>query len=100
MKIGVDITSIQRFLNIPNGFEKRYCHPNELKIIAKSKNKTKDLATIWAIKEALFKADNQLFEFNKIELTHTETGWEYNDNYTISNSNEGDLVIAFVVSKN
>ncbi|QBF34388.1 4-phosphopantetheinyl transferase family protein [Mycoplasmopsis phocirhinis] len=100
MKIGVDITSVRRFNNLSNGFIERYCHPNELKIIEKSKNKAKDLASIWAIKEALYKANNNLIEFSKIELIHSENGWYYKNNYSISTSNEGDLIVAFVLYQN
>ncbi|BAP00830.1 holo-[acyl-carrier-protein] synthase [Mycoplasmopsis californica HAZ160_1] len=98
MKIGLDATTIKRFKNMPKGFEKRFCHPNELLLLEKEKHKADFLASIWAIKEALFKADNNFADFRKIELKKDQHGWEHSD-WNISTTNEGDLVIAVVVKK-
>ena len=93
--IGIDITRISRFDNPNDSLVKRILHPNELALYPDSENKALFLASRWAIKEALFKSDNSLSSFDKIELTKKDRIWKYKD-YKITTSKEDDYFIAFV----
>ena len=93
--IGIDLTKISRFKNVNDKFIKKCLHPEEIKELEKVKNKEKYIATRWAIKESLFKADNSLFSFNKIRIKEIERVYIYKG-YIISTSSEEDLLIAFV----
>ncbi|VEU61097.1 Holo-[acyl-carrier protein]synthase [Mycoplasmopsis bovigenitalium] len=97
MKIGVDITSISRFKQLTPGFEKRFCHIDELKRLETQVDKAHYLASLWAIKEALFKADNSLCFFDQINIQKNNGVWVYKD-WKILTSNEQDLVVAFVAT--
>ncbi|TQC54043.1 4'-phosphopantetheinyl transferase superfamily protein [Mycoplasmopsis mucosicanis] len=94
-QIGVDITTISRFENCELNFIKRFCSPEEVAELEKQVDKATYLASLWAIKEALFKANNSLSNFNKITIQKIDKKWTYK-NYAISTSHEGDLLIAFV----
>ena len=93
--IGIDITRISRFENSSESLIKRVLHKNEIILYKESEDKPRFLAKMWSIKEALFKADNSLKEFSKIELIDkgritTFKGFE------ISTSTEDDYYIAIV----
>ncbi|WP_036452286.1 4'-phosphopantetheinyl transferase superfamily protein [Mycoplasma buteonis] len=98
--VGVDLTTISRFENIPNGFEKRFLSKWELEqfYLLQPSKKALFLARSWAIKEAIFKANNQYHTFTNIELRKKDHRWTFK-NFEISISHEKDLLIAFVVEK-
>jgi holo-[acyl-carrier protein] synthase len=93
--IGIDITTISRFKNKNKKFLKRVLHSNELKEYLNLEEKNKYLAIRWAIKEALFKIDKNLFDFSKIEIIKKNKIYTFK-NYFISTSQENDLLIAVV----
>ena len=97
--IGVDLTTISRFKNCSDNFVSRVLSQQELKSYLQQKNKSLFLATRWAIKEALFKADNQLNEFKAITIEKIANRYCYK-NFYISTSKEQDLVIATVIKRN
>ncbi|BBA22461.1 ACP synthase [Mycoplasmopsis bovirhinis] len=99
---GVDITQISRFENKSIKFARRILSDGEYELFKKlvnSKDKALFLARAWAIKEAIFKADNQYFEFSKINLVKLNNRWTF-QNFAISISHEGNWLIAFVVKIN
>ncbi|MBU4690747.1 4'-phosphopantetheinyl transferase superfamily protein [Mycoplasma zalophi] len=94
-KVGIDITSISRFLNKNDEFAKRILSSEEFKEYQTINNKSKYLATRWAIKEAIFKADNTFNTFSNINIKKDH---KYHfKNFDISTSSEGDLVIAMAI---
>ncbi|WP_036463673.1 4'-phosphopantetheinyl transferase superfamily protein [Mycoplasmopsis sturni] len=95
---GVDITRISRFKNKDYKFAKRILSEDELFefMREKSENQPLYLARAWAIKEAIFKADNTYAEFQKITLKKINKRWTFKD-FKISISHEGDYLIAFVI---
>ncbi|TPE58087.1 4'-phosphopantetheinyl transferase superfamily protein [[Mycoplasma] falconis] len=97
--VGVDLTTISRFENLEEHTIKNILHVEEIKEYQKinSLNKAKYLATRWAIKEAIFKSDNNYSNFSKIKIDKTPEGRYAFENFKISTSNEGNLLIAFVV---
>lgn len=95
--IGVDITSIKRFENKKVNFVKKVLSDEEFKEWEKSENKLLYVAQRWAIKEALFKANNDLHDYHKINLKRNEKGVFIYENYKISTSKENEYVIAFVM---
>ncbi|MCU4117092.1 4'-phosphopantetheinyl transferase superfamily protein [Mycoplasma zalophi] len=94
-KVGIDITSISRFLNKTDEFAKRILSNEEFTEYQKINNKGKYLATRWAIKEAIFKADNAFNTFSNINIKKNQK--YYFDNFDISTSSEGDFVIAMAI---
>lgn len=99
--IGVDITNIKRFLNKDLNFVKRVLSEAEIEIYLRIKNedsKAKFLARTWAIKEAIFKADNSYVNFNKITILKKEGRYCFED-FLISTSDEENFLIAFVTKK-
>lgn len=95
--IGVDIAKISRFQNPEERFLQRILSPTELEeYYNKTKNQALFLATRWAIKEAIFKADNQYFQFDKINIVKKIRTYFF-EGFVISTSKEADLVIAFVI---
>ncbi|QJR44028.1 holo-ACP synthase [Mycoplasma miroungirhinis] len=94
-KVGIDITSISRFINKSDEFAKRILSPAELKEYQIINNKSKYLATRWAIKEAIFKADNTFSTFSNINIEKNQK--YYFKDFEISTSSEGDLVIATAI---
>ncbi|QNM93701.1 4'-phosphopantetheinyl transferase superfamily protein [Mycoplasma sp. Pen4] len=101
-RIGVDLTNIKRFENVKNSFIKRVLSPGELDEYQKIElieSKIRFLARSWAIKEAIYKADNQYADFRKINLVKQNHIWTFKD-FAISISYEGDFIIAFVVKEN
>lgn len=99
--IGVDLVKISRFEKAKIDFAKKFLHPNELEkylLIKDDYLKSKFLAAIWAIKEAMFKVDNSLFEFKNIELQKENESWQHK-NFDISISHEDDYLVAVVLKK-
>ncbi|WLP85748.1 4'-phosphopantetheinyl transferase superfamily protein [Mycoplasma seminis] len=100
---GVDITNISRFLNKTTTFCNRVLSQNELEKLNQiddAYQKARFLARSWAIKEALFKADNSLIDFRKINLQQDSQSklWYFKD-FVASISYADDYVIAFVQKK-
>ncbi|VEU76636.1 holo-ACP synthase [Mycoplasmopsis columbina] len=100
MNIGVDLVKIERFKNKDLNFAKRFLSSKELNYFENKtlKMDTQTLASIWAIKEAIFKADNSYFNFSKIELTRENNQWLHQE-FDISLSHEGDYVTAIALKK-
>lgn len=100
--IGVDITKISRFKNLDQNVIKRFLSVEEFKKYQTLNENVKDrfLATRWAIKEAIFKADNSYYSFNKINLFKKEGRYTTaENNFYISTSTEEDILIAYVQRK-
>ncbi|MBN3534420.1 holo-ACP synthase [Mycoplasma procyoni] len=96
--IGVDITSISRFKGKTDRFIEKILTEKEIREYKKTEHKEEFLAKRWAIKEAIFKADNSFYEFSKIEIEKKERIYTFK-NFEISTSQENDTVIAFVIKK-
>ncbi|UWD34094.1 4'-phosphopantetheinyl transferase superfamily protein [Mesomycoplasma molare] len=96
--IGVDLTQISRFKNKKETFVRKILSKNEILEYENSENKEKFLATRWAIKEAIFKADNSFFEFNLIDIKKENKRYKFRE-FEISTSYENNLVIAIVYKK-
>ncbi|MGZ9413128.1 holo-ACP synthase [Mycoplasma sp. 480] len=96
--IGVDIISISRFKGKKENFIKRILSENEWNSFIKTENKEKFLATRWAIKEAIFKADNKYFNFKQIDIYKENKKYKF-QNFEISTSNDEDTVIAVAIKK-
>ncbi|RIV16979.1 holo-ACP synthase [Mycoplasmopsis gallopavonis] len=96
--IGVDLTKISRFVAASDSFAQRILSPAEYSDYLKITNEKKALflARAWAIKEAIFKANNSYFSFSKIELQKINHRWTFK-NFSISISHDGDDLIAFVI---
>ncbi|MGZ9755657.1 4'-phosphopantetheinyl transferase superfamily protein [Mycoplasma sp. 394] len=99
LKIGVDITHISRFVNKSNSFIDRLLSADELVKFDKLKQKQKQLflARSWAIKEAIFKADNQYYKFKEIDIKKINNRWIFKD-FIITISHEKDILVAFVIN--
>ncbi|MGY6171988.1 4'-phosphopantetheinyl transferase superfamily protein [Candidatus Mycoplasma pogonae] len=98
--IGVDIAYIPRFKNKSLKFVQRILSPLEYEefLTKDIAEKSLFLAKSWSIKEALFKADNSLLEFNKITLIKKANNY-YFPGFKISTSKENNYVIAFVIKE-
>lgn len=92
------MTKISRFKGKSDAFIERILHPEEVKEFINQVEKEKYLATRWAIKEALFKADNKLLNFNEIHIIKEKREYKYKD-FKISTSNEGDMLVAIVLKE-
>ncbi|AIU33790.1 ACP synthase [Metamycoplasma hominis] len=99
--LGVDLTDIRRFKEYSETLLIKFLHPIEIEQFKKvSITKRADfLATRWAIKEAIFKADNQYYSFNQINITKDEVGRYVFKDFEISTSNEGIYIIAVVFKR-
>lgn len=97
--IGVDITSIKRFENKSDAFVKKVLSNDEYQEWLQVTNQPLYLAQRWAIKEALFKANNDLHDFSKVNLTRNQKGIFLFKNFKITTSKEDDYVIAFVMEE-
>ena len=91
--LGIDLTKVSRFKNKSDTFVKRILNIEEIKEYHKSYDKSFYLANIWAIKEALFKADNKLSNFSEIRIIKSNGVYNYN-NFKISTSNENGYIVA------
>ncbi|WP_426461007.1 holo-ACP synthase [Mycoplasma hafezii] len=98
--IGVDITTISRFEKVDSYFARRILSDAEFELFQtlQDDKKAKFLARAWAIKEAIFKANNDYYEFSKINLQKINHRWTFK-NFEISISHEKDLLIAFVIER-
>lgn len=96
--LGIDKTTISRFKNPTNEFIEKVLHPLEIKEYQATENKERYLAARWAIKEALFKANNSNFAFSKIRIEKIDSRYVYQD-YEISTTSEGDEYIAIVMKE-
>ncbi|WP_369085919.1 4'-phosphopantetheinyl transferase superfamily protein [Metamycoplasma spumans] len=99
--IGIDITRVSRFKKVSQRFVQNVLHQDEIKEFDKleSDQKPKFLATRWAIKEALFKADNKYSCFNEVLIKKSSEGRYVFLDFEISTSDEGNLLIAIVLKK-
>ena len=95
--IGIDITSIERFKDKKISFVKKILSNEEFNEWEKSENKELYLAQRWSIKEALFKADNNLHDFHQINIKRNKKGIFEFLNFKITTSKENEYVIAFVM---
>ena len=74
--IGFDLENIKRIKNIDKLLGK-IANDSEIAYINKFKNKQEKVATLWTIKEAVFKAFDVMagsFSYKDIELKHNENG--------------------------
>ncbi|MCU4706930.1 4'-phosphopantetheinyl transferase superfamily protein [Mycoplasma sp. CSL7503-lung] len=96
--VGVDLVKISRFNDKSLTFAKRILSQNELEEYNSlpDEQKTLFLARSWAIKEAIFKANNEYFDFSKISLRKENKVWKFEE-FAISISHEDDFLIAFVI---
>ncbi len=95
---GIDLTKISRFENVNETFLKKVLSPEELIEYEEVQNKAKYVAGRWAIKEALFKADNSLSTFHKINIVKKNRTYIYSG-YIITTTNEGDYYLASVIKE-
>lgn len=100
--IGVDIVSIER---IDFKIAKKVLSDEEKEIfnsIDNEKLKREYLAERFAVKEALFKADNIYFNYDKISILNDEKGKPYlkDINGLVSIAHDAGVVCAFVVLNN
>ncbi|MHA0272588.1 4'-phosphopantetheinyl transferase superfamily protein [Mycoplasma sp. 48589B] len=98
--LGVDITNISRFYTKSDKFVNRVLSQGELIEFKKLDNddaKARFLARSWAIKEAIFKADNTYIDFRKVDIKKDIESklWKFKD-FFISISYADDFVIAVV----
>lgn len=91
--LGVDLTKKTRFLDVNEKFIQKVLHPDEIIEYQKEDDKPKYIATRWAIKEAIFKSNNEEFSFNKIRIQKIDRTYRFED-YLISTSDEDDYIIA------
>ena len=97
--IGVDILNIDR---IDLKIARKILSLEELEIfnsIVGDKLKKEYLAERFAVKEALFKADNSFFNYDRISVLNDEKGKPYFKDIEglVSISHDGGMVCAFVV---
>lgn len=101
MKIGVDLTKIDRFNEVSKHFIERIYSDNEMKeyyMLLEEKQATY-LASRWAVKEALFKAI-KIANYKEYSIMNDETGQPYVENHPeikVSISHEDGYCIAFVL---
>lgn len=93
--IGIDLAKISRFKNKNNNFLLKVLHLDEIEEYNYSEDKAKYLATRWAIKESIYKANNSENIFNKINIIKENRIYKFK-NYIISTSSEEDFIIAIV----
>ena len=97
--IGVDILSIER---IDFKIAKKVLSNEEREIfdsISNEKLKKEYLAERFAVKEALFKADNSYFNYDEVTVLNDEKGKPYfkDINGLVSIAHDNGMVCAFVV---
>lgn len=96
--IGVDLVEIKRInLKIAN----KVLSSKELEVFNSLNDSLKKeyLAERFAVKEALFKADNSFFNYDKVSVLNDEKGKPYLEdiNGHVSIAHDGGMVCAFVV---
>lgn len=95
LEIGIDITRISRFKDAKQSLVDRVLHEDEREEFLQSDDKALFLAARWAIKEALYKTNNDLFHFDKIKITKQNNVYTF-EGYDISTSKEDDYYTAIV----
>ncbi|RTZ68697.1 MAG: peptide transporter [Tenericutes bacterium] len=93
--LGIDITKISRFNKPTKAFIKKILHPKEILKYENEEDKSLFLASRWAIKESLYKANNKYFHFNKINIEKKDNKYVFEE-FQISTSKEEDYYIAVV----
>lgn len=96
--IGIDITSIIRFENKGEKFAKKILSKQEFNLWKSEEFRAGFLATRWAIKEAIFKCNNDFYCFNEINLDKINGKYIFK-NFQISTSKENNYVIAIAIEK-
>lgn len=96
--IGIDLTKISRFKDAKKTFIEKMLHPDEIVELEKSINQELFLAERWAIKEALFKANNDFFHFNKFALKLENRVFKF-PGYIITTTKEDDYYVAVVIKE-
>lgn len=96
--LGIDKTTISRFINPSNGLIKKILHFDEIKEYELCENKPYYLAAHWAIKEALYKADNSKNVFSEIKIEKKDRVYSY-PGFIISTTSENDDYIAIVMKE-
>lgn len=101
MDIGVDLTTISRFIDVKERFIKRVLTSDEYAdfLLLPQEKKASFLAVHWAVKEALFKI-TQDKNYLSYTIKHMDNGKPYilnHDNFKVSISHESDMVIAVVL---
>ncbi len=94
--VGIDITSIDRFKNKDEKFANKILSNEEFLEWSNTEYKALYLAKRWAIKEAIFKSDNQFSIFSNINLEKINNKYRFK-NFEISTSREDDYVIAIAL---
>ena len=97
--IGVDILNIDR-IDFKIAKKVLSCEENEIfNSIVNEKLKREYLAERFAVKEALFKADNSYFNYDEISILNDDSGKPYlkDINGHVSISHDNGMVCAFVV---
>ncbi|BAP39612.1 4'-phosphopantetheinyl transferase superfamily protein [Metamycoplasma canadense] len=99
--ISIDLTKIKRFKKIKKEVLNRFLHPNEIEeyIKIEKEKKATFLATRWALKECIFKIDNNLYEFKKIHIKKTNQGRYIFEDFQLSTTNEDGYVVAVAFKK-
>jgi len=101
MKIGVDLTKIERFKEVNKHFIERVYSDNEIQeyyMLLEEKQAT-FLASRWAVKEALFKAI-KIKNYKEYSIMNDSSGEPYVENHPeikVSISHEEGYCIAFVI---
>lgn len=96
--VGIDITSINRFENKDEKFARKILSDYEFLVWQKEESKELFLATRWAIKEAIFKSDNQFSNFSDINIWKKQNRYVF-QNFEISTSRENNFVIAIAIKR-
>ena len=92
------MTSIDRFKNKNESFAKKILSKEEYLEWIISEKKDIFLATRWAIKEAIFKSDNNFSNFNNINLKKVNQKYCFQE-FQISTSREKNYIIAIALKK-
>ncbi|MBN0970946.1 4'-phosphopantetheinyl transferase superfamily protein [Mycoplasma phocoeninasale] len=94
--IGIDLVKISRFKKIKKHHVAKFLHPCEINEWEKlpKKRQIRYLANRWAIKEAIYKADNKYWDFTKILINKNKSGKYQFENFEITTTNESNHVIA------
>ncbi len=96
--VGIDITSIDRFKTKGDTFAKKILSKEEYSEWTISETKDIFLATRWAIKEAIFKSDNNFSNFSNINLKKINSKYCFKE-FQISTSRENNYIIAIALKK-
>ncbi|ADE19549.1 4'-phosphopantetheinyl transferase superfamily protein [Mycoplasma crocodyli] len=98
--VGIDLVKVSRFNNKTDEFVKKILSDYEQKIFKEVHPDKKPLflARAWALKEAIFKADNSQADFSKIVVYKKDNKWCSNG-FELSISHEGSLLIAIAIKK-